>query len=151
MATLKTHVSLNVTDLHKSVTFYHAMFGVSPVKYKADYAKFDLANPPLNLTLELNPNMHSGGTLSHLGVQVESTEEVQAQIKRFKAAGLEVLEENNTNCCYAIQDKVWVSDPDGNRWEVFVVNVEDTTPEMNLKITDNSQQESNTVKSSCCG
>ncbi|NEP29893.1 VOC family protein, partial [Moorena sp. SIO3I6] len=62
MATLKTHVSLNVTDLHKSVTFYQAMFGVSPVKYKADYAKFDLANPPLNLTLELNPNMHSGGT-----------------------------------------------------------------------------------------
>ncbi|NEO67887.1 MAG: glyoxalase/bleomycin resistance/dioxygenase family protein, partial [Moorea sp. SIO4G2] len=72
-------------------------------------------------------------------------------IKRFQAAGLEVLEEKNTHCCYAIQDKVWVSDPDGNRWEVFVVNVEDTAPEMNLKITDNSEQESNTVKSSCCG
>ena len=136
MAILKAHVSLNVTNLEKSVTFYQAMFGITPVKYKTDYAKFDLTNPPLNLTLELNPNTKPGGTLSHLGIQVETTADVQTAIQHFAQAGLMVLEEKKTNCCYALQDKVWVSDPDGNLWEVFVVNVADTTPEENLNIKE---------------
>lgn len=148
MAVLKAHVSLQVTDIEKSVGFYQAMFGIVPVKYKADYAKFDLANPPLNLTLELNPNLKPGGTLSHLGIQVESTSCVQAAINRFKEAGLTVLEEKDTNCCYALQDKVWVSDPDGNQWEVFVVKVEDTAPEQNL--TTGINPETTMGKSPCC-
>ncbi len=139
MAVLKTHVALNVTNIEKSVAFYQAMFGVAPVKYKADYAKFDIANPALNLTLNLAENVQQGGALSHLGVQVESTEDVQAAINRFKEAGLALFEEKDTNCCYALQDKVWVTDPDGNRWEVFVVKVGDTAPEENLTTSVNPE------------
>ncbi|MDZ8189656.1 MAG: ArsI/CadI family heavy metal resistance metalloenzyme [Nostoc sp. ChiSLP02] len=129
MAILKTHVALNVTNIEKSVAFYRAMFGVEPIKYKVDYAKFDIANPALNLTLNLTNNVQPNGALSHLGMQVESTQEVQAAIKRFTDAELALFTEDNTDCCYALQDKVWVTDPDGNRWEVFVVKVGDTAPE----------------------
>ncbi|MCG6136284.1 MAG: VOC family protein [Nostoc sp. LLA-1] len=133
MAVLKTHVALNVNNIDKSVAFYRAMFDVEPVKYKADYAKFDISHPALNLTLNLASNVQSGGALSHLGVQVESTQEVQSAIQRFTKAGLALFTEDNTDCCYAVQDKVWVTDPDGNRWEVFVVKVADTRPSQNLK------------------
>ncbi|WYL92898.1 MAG: ArsI/CadI family heavy metal resistance metalloenzyme [Gloeotrichia echinulata IR180] len=143
MAVLKTHVALNVTNIEKSVSFYRAMFGVEPVKYKSDYAKFDIANPGLNLTLNLAASVHSGGGLSHLGVQVESTEEVNASIQRFAEAGLNLFTEENTNCCYALQDKVWVTDPDGNKWEVFVVKVADTEPEKNLVTVESGNK-------SCC-
>lgn len=132
MTALKTHVALNVTNLSKSVAFYQAMFGVAPVKYKSDYAKFDLEQPALNLTMNLTDRIESHGALSHLGVQVDSTETVKQAIDRFKAAGLATFEEDNTDCCYALQDKVWVTDPDGNRWEIFVVKVADTTPDQNL-------------------
>jgi catechol 2,3-dioxygenase-like lactoylglutathione lyase family enzyme len=148
MTVLKTHVALNVTDIEKSVTFYQAMFGVEPVKHKADYAKFDISNPALNLTLNLAANVQSSGALSHLGVQVESTTDVQAAIARFKAAGLNLFTEENTDCCYALQDKVWVTDPDGNRWEVFVVKVADTAPEKN--ITTTVQSETAPPKKPCC-
>lgn len=150
MAVLKTHVSLNVTDIEKSVAFYRAMFGVAPVKHKADYAKFDLANPPLNLTLNLAENVQQGGALSHLGVQVESSNDVQAAIHRFKEAGLALFEEKDTDCCYALQDKVWVTDPDGNRWEVFVVKVGDTAPEQNVGTAVNPDTVSAVTTSPCC-
>lgn len=129
MGVYKTHVALRVTDLDRSIAFYQALFGLSPVKHKPDYVKFDVENPGLNLTLNVSDAIDAHGALSHLGVQVNSTEVVQEMISRFKAAGLETLEEHNTDCCYALQDKVWVSDPDGNRWEIFVVKVADTAPE----------------------
>ncbi|MFB2983376.1 ArsI/CadI family heavy metal resistance metalloenzyme [Microseira sp. BLCC-F43] len=132
MSTLKTHVALKVTDIEKSVAFYRAMFGVTPVKHKSDYAKFDLENPALNLTLNLTEKVQSHGALSHLGIQVNSTAEVKAAIDRFTQAGLSLFEEQDTDCCYALQDKVWVTDPDGNRWEIFVVKVGDTAPEQNI-------------------
>lgn len=132
MATFKTHVALNVTNIGNSVAFYQAMFGVAPVKHKVDYAKFDLDQPALNLTMNLADRIESRGTLSHLGVQVDSTETVKQAIERFKAAGLATFEEQDTDCCYALQDKVWVTDPDGNRWEIFVVKVADTAPEQNV-------------------
>ncbi|MBL1200985.1 MAG: glyoxalase/bleomycin resistance/dioxygenase family protein [Nostoc sp. GBBB01] len=144
MAVLKTHVALNVTNIEKSVAFYQAMFGVEPIKYKLDYAKFDIANPALNLTLNLTDNVHPGGALSHLGVQVETTQEVQAAIQRFTEAGLALFTEDNTDCCYALQDKVWVTDPDGNGWEVFVVKVADTAPEKNVAVAQG-------VSKPCCG
>ncbi|MFQ4143130.1 ArsI/CadI family heavy metal resistance metalloenzyme [Chlorogloeopsis sp. ULAP02] len=153
MATLKTHVALKVTNLEKSIEFYQAMFGVEPMKHKVDYAKFDIASPPLNLTLNLATSVVSGGALSHLGVQVESTEDVKAAIKRFGDAGLNLFTEENTDCCYALQDKVWVTDPDGNQWEVFVVKVADTTPEQNLSTTVNSDDASavaTALKKPCC-
>ncbi|NJM71549.1 MAG: glyoxalase/bleomycin resistance/dioxygenase family protein [Scytonema sp. RU_4_4] len=151
MAVLKTHVALNVTNLEKSVTFYQAMFGVEPVKHKVDYAKFDIANPPLNLTLNLSSSVQSGGALSHLGVQVDSTLEVQAAVNRFQEAGLVLFEEKNTDCCYALQDKVWISDPDQNKWEVFVVKVADTAPDLNVSAMVNSGTAVSSVKKPCCG
>ena len=117
---MKTHISLNVSDVEKSVEFYSKMFGSQPFKQKKDYAKFDVANPPLNLTMN-QINFERGGSLSHLGLQVETTAGVSDMTKRWQENGLLTLEENQTECCYALQDKTWVSDPDGNRWEVFVV------------------------------
>ena len=117
---MKAHISLNVSDIEKSAEFYQKMFGIEPLKRKADYAKFDVANPPLNLTMN-QVSIEKGGSLSHLGLQVETTKEVLEMTKRWNESGLLTLEEMQTDCCYALQDKTWVTDPDGNRWEVFVV------------------------------
>ncbi len=125
---MKTHISLNVSNVENSIEFYKKMLGVEPLKFKADYAKFDVANPSLNLTMN-QVNFERGGSLSHLGLQVETTEEVLEMGKRWQETGLITLDEMKTDCCYALQDKTWVQDPDGNRWEVFVVlgNAEDKT------------------------
>lgn len=123
---MKTHVSLNVSNVKKSIEFYQKMFGVAPFKVKEDYAKFDIANPPLNLTMN-QINFERGGSLSHLGLQVDSTEEVLSMRERWIANDLATFDEMQIDCCYALQDKTWVTDPDGNRWEVFTVleNTED--------------------------
>jgi hypothetical protein len=92
-----------------------------------------------------------GGALSHLGVQVESSQDVQAAINRFKSAGLTLFEEKDTDCCYALQDKVWITDPDGNSWEIFAVKVGDTAPEQNLVAAVKSDTELIAAKSPCCG
>ncbi len=117
---MKTHISLNVKNVEASIEFYGKVFGADPVKLKSDYAKFDIANPPLNLTIN-QTDFAQGGSLSHLGLQVETTEEVLEMTRRWNENGLLTLEEMKTDCCYALQNKTWVQDPDGNRWEVFVV------------------------------
>ena len=123
---MKTHISLNVSNISESVEFYKKMLGIEPLKLKPDYAKFDVANPPLNLTMN-QVNFERGGSLSHLGLQVETTGEVLEMTRRWAENGLKTLEEMKTDCCYALQNKTWVQDPDGNRWEVFTVleNTED--------------------------
>ena len=128
----KVHVALNTPQFEQSVAFYRAFLGLEPVKLKPGYAKFDAADPPLNLTLN-EGDAPSRGALSHLGIQVSSTEAVRAATERFRAAGLAFDEEHGTDCCYALQDKVWVKDPNGNRWEVFVVKVPDTQPALTAK------------------
>jgi catechol 2,3-dioxygenase-like lactoylglutathione lyase family enzyme len=133
---MKTHLSINVSSVEKSIEFYRKMFGVAPVKVRADYAKFDIDNPPLNFTMNQR-GFEPGGSLSHLGLQVESTEEVLALGRRWVEHGLTTLDEMKTDCCYALQDKTWVQDPDGNRWEVFTV-LENTAPASN-------------AASTCCG
>jgi catechol 2,3-dioxygenase-like lactoylglutathione lyase family enzyme len=124
---IKAHIALNVRNVEQSVVFYNKMFGIGPVKVLADYAKFDVENPPLNLTLNASPPAHPGA-LSHLGLQVASTEDVVVLRDRWAASGLAVRDEMQTECCYALQDKAWVVDPDGNQWEVFTVlaNLEET-------------------------
>lgn len=129
---LKVHVALNVNNLEESVSFYSAMFGLGPVKLKPGYAKFDLSEPALNLTLNYVGPVSQQGALNHLGIQVSSTDAVIAAKERLSKAGLATFEEMGTDCCYALQDKVWVSDPNGYRWEVFVVKVGDTEPELKL-------------------
>ena len=150
---MKTHISLNVADVENSIKFYRKMFGVEPFKVRSDYAKFDIANPPLNLTMS-QVNFERGGSLSHLGLQVESTEEVLAIGKRWVENGLTTLDEMKTDCCYALQDKTWVQDPDGNRWEVFTV-LENTEGKENAASaccapTANPISINSAVEKSCC-
>ena len=118
--TLKAHLAINVSDVEKSIDFYRNMLGIEPSKVRTGYAKFDVQNPPLNLTL--NQGAFTGkGALSHLGIQVATTDDVIAMKTAWEAKGLIPREEMQTTCCYALQDKAWVNDPDGNEWEVFVV------------------------------
>ncbi len=150
---LKAHVSLNVKDVTKSIEFYRKLFGIEPTKIRDGYAKFDVQNPPLNLAL--NQNVAVGqGSLSHLGIQVASTEEVIKTKNRWKELGLKTKDEMQTNCCYALQDKTWTSDPDGNEWEVFVV-LQDNLPETDMCCVNNnsetiSETHAETSSQQCC-
>jgi len=126
---LKAHLSLNVRNVEQSIEFYRKLLGIEPSKVRTGYAKFDVQNPPLNLALNEVP-ISSRGALSHLGIQVASTHDVLAMKQKWSNAGLLTRDEMQTNCCYAIQDKTWVRDPDGNEWEVFVV-LEDNLAEAN--------------------
>jgi catechol 2,3-dioxygenase-like lactoylglutathione lyase family enzyme len=117
---LKAHLALNVRNVEGSIEFYKKMLGIEPSKVRPGYAKFDVQNPPLNLTLN-EGSFRERGALSHLGIQVGSTDDVLQTRQRWADAGLITRDEMQTNCCYATQDKSWVQDPDGNEWEVFVV------------------------------
>lgn len=128
---LKAHVAINVRNVGESIEFYKKMLGLEPVKVRTGYAKFDVQNPPLNLTLN-EVAFQDRGALSHLGLQVASSEEVLRMRENWIGAGLTTRDEMNTTCCYAVQDKTWVTDPDGNEWEVFVV-LQDQLPEASQK------------------
>ncbi len=131
MNVLKAHVSLNVTDIDASVAFYEKVFDVPATKRRPGYAKFDLATPSLNLSMV--EASRSGVNASHFGIQVASSEDVALAAARFKQHGLPTRAEEDTSCCYAVQDKVWVEDPDGNMWEVFVVKAD--SPRMQTEQT----------------
>ena len=131
--TLKPHISINIRNLTESVEFYRKMLGVEPAKVRTGYAKFDVQNPPLSLALNEVP-FNERGALSHLGIQVASTDDVLAVRMRWADEGLITRDEMQTDCCYAIQDKTWVTDPDGNEWEVFVV-LEDNLPETDRTVS----------------
>jgi predicted enzyme related to lactoylglutathione lyase len=124
MAVLRPHLALNVTDVNRSIPFYEALFGVAPEKVKDGYAKFSVAEPALNFTLNRS-NRADLGAFNHAGIQVASTDDVLAAKLRLTKAGLASFDEMDTTCCYARQDKIWVRDPDGTPWEVFVTH-EDT-------------------------
>ena len=124
---LKAHLALNVRNVSNSIDFYRKMLGIEPAKVRTGYAKFDVQNPPLNLTLNENV-FNERGALSHLGIQVTSTADVLSMREKWQSVGLTTRAEMQTECCYARQDKAWVQDPDGNEWEVFVV-LEDNLPE----------------------
>jgi catechol 2,3-dioxygenase-like lactoylglutathione lyase family enzyme len=111
------HLSLDVPDLDDAVAFYRELFGVAPAKQKPGYAKFELADPPVALALQ----QASRSALSHLGVRVAAANDVEAASARLADSGLVTFDERDTTCCYARQDKVWVSDPAGNRWEIYTV------------------------------
>ena len=137
---LKAHLALNVRNVGQSLEFYRKMLGIEPAKVRTGYAKFDVENPPLNLTLNEVP-FGERGALSHLGIQVASTGDVLGMRENWVEAGLVTRDEMQTSCCYARQDKTWVTDPDGNEWEVFVV-LEDNLPEAAGSVSAD--------KASCC-
>jgi catechol 2,3-dioxygenase-like lactoylglutathione lyase family enzyme len=114
----RMHVAINCTNLDKSLTFYRSFFGVEPTKVKGNYAKFELESPALHFSLNVRP-FDQKGVLNHLGFQVDNTEDVLAMGERLRQANLITIDEMGTTCCYAVQDKVWVYDPDGNAWEIF--------------------------------
>ncbi|UVE96383.1 ArsI/CadI family heavy metal resistance metalloenzyme [Dietzia sp. B32] len=121
----RVQLALNVDDLDEAVTFYSKLLGVQPAKLKPGYANFAVTEPPLKLVLLENPG--TGGSINHLGVEVESSEKVHAEIARLTGEGLFTDEEIGTTCCFATQDKVWVTGPAGEKWEVYTVLADSET------------------------
>src|SRR5947209_15634171 len=116
----RIQLALNVDDLDASIAFYRTLFGTEPAKVRPGYANFAVAEPPLKLVLLENPG--EGGTLNHLGVEVPDTGAVEAEQTRLAAAGLTSVDERDTVCCYARQDKFWVQGPtEGDNWEFYTV------------------------------
>lgn len=127
----KFHLALTTERFDAMVAFYRAFFGGEPVKHKPGYAKFEVEDPALNLTLDAAPEGVDvpRGEVSHLGIQVSSTAAVEEARERL-AEHFDLRNEDDVDCCYALQDKVWVTDPDGRGWEVFTVKVADTRPDL---------------------
>jgi catechol 2,3-dioxygenase-like lactoylglutathione lyase family enzyme len=115
----RIQLALNVDDLEEAVHFYGKLFGAEPAKRRTGYANFAIDEPPLKLVLIEGEG--TGGTLNHLGVEVPSTEDVAEAAARLTALGMPTRTEDRVACCYAVQDKVWVADPDGAPWEVYTV------------------------------
>src|SRR5919109_4936122 len=124
MAVLRPHLALTVSNVERSILFYAALFGAEPVKVKPGYAKFEVAEPALNFTLNEGERGDTLGAFNHAGIQVASTDDVLAARLRLQEAGLATFDEMDTTCCYARQDKIWVRDPDGTPWEVFVTHAD---------------------------
>jgi catechol 2,3-dioxygenase-like lactoylglutathione lyase family enzyme len=120
----RVQLALNVSDIEEAVTFYSKLFGSEPAKRRPGYANYAIDDPPLKLVLMQDATARGHGTLgalNHLGVEVETTDEVAAAAGRLNDEGMATEVEEKTTCCYAVQDKVWVSDPDGASWEVYTV------------------------------
>lgn len=134
----RIHMALAVKNLEKSIAFYTSLLGPPPTKTRPRYAKFEVAEPPVNISLnEVGGATGQNNPVAHFGIQVKSSDAVKQIADRLQQAALETRIEENVTCCYAVQDKVWVSDPDGNNWEVYVV-------------LDNDSQQHASNQSSCC-
>ena len=132
----RVQLALNVDDLDEAVRFYSKLFNTDPAKLKDGYANFAIAEPPLKLVLIENPGQ--GGTLNHLGVEVDTSQTVHDEIARLTDAGLFTEEEIGTTCCFALQDKVWVTGPASEKWEIHTV------------LADSEQFGATAAAESCC-
>ncbi|WP_433754914.1 ArsI/CadI family heavy metal resistance metalloenzyme [Nocardia sp. CA-135398] len=145
----RIQLALNVDDIDQAVQFYSTLFKVEPAKRKPGYANFAITEPPLKLVLIENPG--HGGSLNHLGVEVESSDQVHTEIARLSTAGMFTEEQMATTCCFATQDKVWVTAPDTERWEVYTVLADSetfgTAPQLASGETASDEQ----AMSVCCG
>ena len=135
----RVQLALRVPDLSASIAFYTKLFGTEPIKLRDGYANFAIAEPPLKLVL-VEGNAGADTRMDHLGVEVESTDAVHAATSRLSEAGLATAEEHDTTCCYALQDKVWVTGPGKEPWEVYVVKADADTLE-----------KAGTAPDACCG
>ena len=142
----RVQLALNVDDLDTAVAFYTRLFGTPPAKVRPGYANFAVASPPLKLVLLENPG--KGGTLNHLGVEVPNTGKVHSEIARLSGEGLFTDEELGTTCCFATQDKLWVTGPAGERWEVYTVLADSPTFGTSPQSLIDAGQASDGV---CCG
>ena len=141
----RVQLALNVDDLDEAIAFYSKLFNTEPAKRKPGYANFAVAEPPLKLVLLENPGQ--GGTLNHLGVEVESSEKVHEEIARLQGEDLFTDEEIGTTCCFATQDKVWVTGPAGEKWEVYTVLADSET----FGSSPQHLVEHETEGAGCCG
>ncbi len=116
----RVQLALNVADLDEAIAFYSKLFAATPAKVRPGYANFAIADPPLKLVL-IEDRDQTPGSLNHLGVEVATTEEVSAAQARLAGEGLATAIEEQTACCYAVQDKVWVDGPGGEPWEIYTV------------------------------
>ena len=130
----RIQLALNVSDIDEAVAFYSRLFATEPAKRKPGYANFAVDSPPLKLVLIEKPD--APATLNHLGVEVFSTDEVTATQARLSGEGLATATEENVACCYAVQDKVWVDDPDGAPWEIYTVLGDSDVPNGELRTVD---------------
>jgi hypothetical protein len=161
----RVQLALNVNNLDAAVKFYSKLFDTQPAKLKEGYANFAIAEPPLKLVLIENPG--HGGTINHLGVEVESSDKVHEEIARLIGEGMFTEEQLGTTCCFATQDKVWVSGPAGEDWEIYTVLADSetfgTSPELlaadpsggcSCEACDNADEtagnQAATITSSCC-
>jgi catechol 2,3-dioxygenase-like lactoylglutathione lyase family enzyme len=143
----RVQLALNVDDVDAAVAFYTSLFGTGPAKRRPGYANFAIDDPALKLVLIENPG--HGGSLNHLGVEVDSTDVVVAETRRLGEAGLATEVEDGTVCCYALQDKVWVDGPLGHRWEIYTVLADaDADAELELRTQDDRVSDGQT--SGCC-
>jgi len=140
----RAQLALNVDDLDSAIAFYSKLFNTTPAKVKPGYANFAVTEPPLKLVLIENPG--HGGTLNHLGVEVESSRLVHDEIARLTDEGMFTDEELGTTCCFAEQNKVWVTGPGGERWEVYTVLADAETFGSATKNTENADDDCR-----CCG
>ncbi|MGW5261531.1 ArsI/CadI family heavy metal resistance metalloenzyme [Microbispora sp. NPDC004025] len=149
----RVQLALRVADLEGSIAFYSKLFGVEPAKRRPGYANFAIAEPPLKLVL-LEGEEGEPTRMDHLGVEVDDSAQVTAATDRLKEAGLATFEENDTTCCYALQDKVWVHGPGGEPWEVYVVKADaDTLIKQADPVccaTDDAEEETVSASKSCC-
>ncbi|MFV8751989.1 ArsI/CadI family heavy metal resistance metalloenzyme [Nannocystaceae bacterium ST9] len=122
---MRPHVALATRDIDRAVEFYTRLFMQPPTKLRPGYAKFEVHEPPINLSLNLADHVPEQASPAHFGIQVKSTAEVLAARLRMTTAGFAVRDEEAVTCCYAVQDKTWIPDPDGHQWEVFVVTEAD--------------------------
>jgi catechol 2,3-dioxygenase-like lactoylglutathione lyase family enzyme len=139
----RVQLALNVDDLDAAVGFYSKLFATTPHKLRPGYANFAIENPPLKLVLFEQPG--TGGTINHLGVEVESPEEVGAAQSRLAGEGLATASEDGVDCCYARQDKVWVDAPSGEPWEIYAVLEHVEMPGGQLRTVDPE------TGATCCG
>ncbi len=133
----RVQLALNVADIDEAVVFYSKLFGAEPAKVRPGYANFAIAEPPLKLVL-IEDASQQPGSLNHLGVEVETTDEVAAAKQRLGAAGLTTVVEGEVSCCYALQDKVWVDGPGGEPWEFYTVLADTEMPAGELRTHDPS-------------
>src|SRR5262245_15350976 len=134
----RIHMGLAVKNLERSVAFYNTLFGQGPTKTRPRYAKFEVAEPPVNLALnEVGGATGPNNPVAHFGIQVKSTEAVSTVAERLNKGGLETAAEDNVTCCYAVQNKMWATDPDGNKWETYVV-------------LDNNGEKHHPTQAECC-
>lgn len=160
MAVLRPHLALTVESVERALPFYKALFGVEPTKVRPAYAKFEVADPGLNFTLNEGERDGALGAFNHAGIQVDSTDEVLRTRARLVEAGLATFDEMDTTCCYAKQDKFWVKGaPNGESWEIYTVLADSPTPNgeadgqeccTSLLVEPSPAHEAATAPSRCC-